>query len=64
MPDRLMSLKELAAHFNVSLNTAKALPIPFTKIGRQRRYHPAIVKRYEVSNVASPKGALTWKEVA
>lgn len=56
-----MSLKELAEHFNVSLNTAKALPIPFTKIGRQRRYHPALVKQYEWKNVASAKGALDWK---
>lgn len=58
-----MSLKELAAHLNVSLNTAKSLPISYTKIGRQRRYHPAIVKRYEVLN-ASPGGMLDWKEAS
>lgn len=58
---RLMSLRELAEHFNVSLNTAKALPISYTKIGRQRRYHPAIVKRYEVMRASSP---LDWKEAS
>jgi hypothetical protein len=57
----LLSLKELAAHFNVSLNTAKTLPIAYTKIGRQRRYHPALVKRYEVLRASKP---LDWKEVA
>lgn len=56
-----MSLKQVAAHFGVSINTAKTLPIPFTKIGRQRRYHPTLVKQYEWKNVASPKDALVWK---
>lgn len=61
-----MSLKELAAHLNVSLNTAKGLPIPFTRVGgrKQRRYHPALVKRYEVLNASSPRGALDWKEAS
>lgn len=56
-----MSLRELAEHFNVSLNTAKSLPIAHTKIGRQRRYHPTLVKRYEVLRASRP---LDWKEVA
>ena len=60
MPAKLMSLKQLAEHFGVSLTTAKALPISYTKIGRQRRYHPTIVKQYEVKN-ASPGGMLDWK---
>lgn len=59
-----MSLKELAEHFGVSVNTAKSLPISYTKIGRQRRYHPAIVRRYEVMHVPSAKGALEWKEAS
>lgn len=57
---RLMNLKELAAHLGVSLNTARDLPITFTKVGRQRRYHPALVKRFEVLNASRP---LDWKEL-
>lgn len=64
MTEKLMSLKQLAAHFGVSVNTAKSLPISYTKIGRQRRYHPALVKRYEVMHASSVKGSLDWKEVA
>ena len=60
----LMTLRDLADHFRVSINTAKKLPISFTKIGRQRRYHPELVKRYEVMHASSVKGALDWKEVA
>jgi AraC-like DNA-binding protein len=60
---RLLSLKELAEHFGVSEKTVKRMPIPYTRIGRQRRYHPAIVKRYEVMN-ASPGGMLDWKEAS
>jgi hypothetical protein len=55
-----MTLKELAAHFGVSFNTARELPITFTEIGRQRRYHPALVKAYEVVHATRP---LDWKEV-
>lgn len=60
MAEKLLSLKELAEHFGVSEKTVKRMPIPFTKIGRQRRYHPAIVRQYEVKN-ASPGGMLDWK---
>jgi len=56
-----MTLKDLAVHFRVSVNTAKKLPISYTKIGRQRRYHPTLVKRYEVLRASKP---LDWKEVA
>lgn len=63
---KLMTLKEVAEHFNVCLNTAKELPIAFTRVGkrRQRRYHPSLVKRYEVLNASSAKGALDWKEAS
>lgn len=60
MTPKLMTLKQLAEHFNVCLNTAKALPITFTRIGNQRRYHPTLVKRYEVLRASKP---LDWKEV-
>lgn len=63
---KLMTLREVADHFNVSLNTAKTLPIAFTRVGkgRQRRYHPSLVKRYEVLNASSAKGALELKEAS
>jgi hypothetical protein len=60
-PVNLWSLKQLAAHFGVCINTAKKYPIAFTRAGRQRRYHPALVKRYEVLRASKP---LDWKEVA
>lgn len=59
-PERLLSLKEVAEHFKVCEKTVKRMPIPFTRIGRQRRYHPSHVKLYEVKN-ASPGGMLDWK---
>jgi hypothetical protein len=55
---KLLSLKEVAEHFGVSEKTVKRMPLPYTKIGRQRRYHPDIIKRYEVMNATSP---LAWK---
>lgn len=66
MTEKLMSLKELAAHMGISINTAKALPIPFTKVGKrkQRRYHPTLVRRYQALNASSPKDALAWNEVS
>lgn len=57
---KLMSLKEVAEHFGVSEKSVKRLPIPFTRIGRQRRYHPDMVKHYEMMN-ASPGAMLDWK---
>jgi transposase len=63
MPEKLMSLKEVAEHFGVSEKTVKRMPLAFTKIGRQRRYHPAIVRRYELLRV-SPGGVLDWKEAS
>jgi hypothetical protein len=62
--EKLLNLKELAQHLGVSLNTARELPIHYTRIGRQRRYHPALVRRYEILNVPSAKGALDWKEAS
>ena len=56
-----MSLKEVAEHFGVSEKTVKRMPLAHTKIGRQRRYHPDIIKRYEVMNASSP---LAWKEAS
>lgn len=62
--EKLLNLKELAEHLGVSLNTAARLPISYTKVGRQRRYHPALIKRYEILNASSVKASLDWKEVA
>lgn len=56
-----MTLKELAEYFNVSEKTVKRMPIAYTRIGRQRRYHPAIVRHYEVMRASSP---LAWKEAS
>jgi transposase len=57
-----MTLKEVASHFGVSEKTVKRMKLPFTRIGRQRRYHPSIIKTYEVSHASSPLAALAWKE--
>ena len=56
----LMTLRQLAEHFNVSEKTAQRLPIPFTRIGRQRRYHPAIVAKYEMLHASIPSA---WKSL-
>jgi hypothetical protein len=56
-----MSLKQVAEHFNVSEKTVKRMKLPFTRIGKQRRYHPSIIKTYEVMHASSP---LAWKEAS
>lgn len=61
MSEKLMSLKEVAAQLGVSEKTVKRMPLSYTMIGRQRRYHPAIVKRYVVMHASSP---LDWKEAS
>lgn len=53
-----MTLNEVALHLGVSAKTVKRLGIPFTRIGRQRRYHPALVEKYELSHSNLP---VAWK---
>lgn len=53
--DPLMSLKEVAEHFGVSVSTAKKLPIPFTRIGKQRRYPVRLVEKYALEHSTQPK---------
>lgn len=58
--ERYLTVQELADRLNVSLNTAKALPIAYTRVGKrqQRRYRRDMVERYEILNASQP---LAWK---
>lgn len=55
---RLLTPKEVAAYLQISVKTLKRLPIPFTKIGRQKRYHPELVEKYELAHSNLP---IAWK---
>ncbi len=59
MSDRLLSLQEVADLLNVSEDTVKRAAIPFTRIGRQRRYHPRIIQKYQADHASRPAA---WKE--
>lgn len=61
MSGKLLSVKMLAERWDVHPNTVKNLPIPFTKVGRQRRYHPKAVEKYEADHSPRPKA---WRESA
>lgn len=50
-----LSLNELAEHFAVSLSTARKLPIPFTRVGVQRRYPMRLVEKYALERSTQPK---------
>lgn len=52
------SLSELAAHFGVSVSTAKKLAIPFTRIRNQRRYPRRLVEKYALEHSTQPKAWL------
>lgn len=58
---KLLTVKELAARFDVCERTVKSLPIPFTRIGQQRRYHPKAVEKYEADHSNRPAA---WRESA
>ena len=58
---KLLTVAELADRFGVHPNTVKNLPIPFTRIGRQRRYHPKAVEKYEADHSNRPAA---WRESA
>jgi excisionase family DNA binding protein len=45
----LLTIKEVAEMLRVHPDTVRNLPIPFTRIGRQRRYHPRIIEKYQAA---------------
>ncbi len=49
---KYLTLQDLAERLNISLNTAKELPIPYTRIGKrkQRRYRLEMVERSRMSD--------------
>lgn len=59
MTVRLMTLRDVAERLTVHPSTVKRLPIPFTRIGQQRRYHPKVVEKYEADHSNRPAA---WRE--
>lgn len=53
--DSLLTLKQVAARLAVSTTTVKQLAIPFTRIGRQRRYKLSLIEKYEADKSSQPK---------
>lgn len=50
----LMTIKEVARALKVSVKTIRRLPLPFTRVGRQRRYRPRIVEKYLERQASRP----------
>lgn len=51
---RLLTIQQVAELLGVHTDTVKNLAIPFTKVGRQRRYHPKIVDKYLADHSSRP----------
>jgi excisionase family DNA binding protein len=43
---KLLTIKEVAERLGVHPDTVRNLPIAYTRVGRQRRYHPLIIEKY------------------
>lgn len=51
----LLSIDQVADMLGVHKDTVRNLPIAFTRVGRQRRYHPGIVAKYLEDHSSRPK---------
>lgn len=44
--ERLLTVEEVAEMLSVHPDTVKNQAIPFTRVGRQRRYHPRAIEKW------------------
>lgn len=51
---RLLTIQEVAEQLGVHEDTVKNLAIPFTRIGRQRRYSQPLIDKYLKDHASRP----------